>query len=67
MRTYHPIQWVEHVHWREVLSDQRLWAAVAIVGFVTLFTLLVIVSTRSGTTPTMPYYGTWPYGPMHIP
>jgi hypothetical protein len=72
MRTYHPIQWVEHIHWHDVFVDKRLWAAVGIVGFVALFTLLVIFSAQSGTTP-VPYYGGWPYGPyvpsgpMHTP
>lgn len=67
MRTYHPIQWVEHIHWHDVMSDKRLWAAAVIVGFVALFVFLVIMGVRSGNMPTMPYYGTWPYGPMHMP
>jgi hypothetical protein len=67
MRTYHPIQWVEHIRWHDVLTDNRLWAAVAIVGFVALFVFLVVVGVQGGGMPTMPYYGTWPYGPIHMP
>jgi hypothetical protein len=66
MRTYHPIQWVEHIHWHDVFTDKRLWAVVGIVGFVALFTLLVIYSAQSGNA-TSTYYGGWPYGPIHVP
>ncbi|MDO8302284.1 MAG: hypothetical protein Q7T18_03490 [Sedimentisphaerales bacterium] len=67
MRMYHPIQWVEHIQWHEVFMDKRLWAAAAIIGFVALFTFLVVLSAQSGTTPMMPYGGPWPYGPTHFP
>ena len=64
MRTYHPIHWVETIQWRDVFTDKRLWAVVAIVGFIALFTLLVIISAKTGGTSPMPHYGPWPYGPM---
>ena len=64
MRTYHPIQFVETIHWHDVFTDKRLWAGVAIVGFITLFTLLVIYGANGSSTSAMPYYySTWPYGP----
>ena len=66
MRTYHPIHWVERIQWHVVFTDKRLWAVVGIVGFITLFTLLVIFSAQGNNTP-MPYYTSWPYGPMHMP
>lgn len=67
MRTYHPIQWVEHIHWHDVLADKRLWAGIAIVGFVAMLVFMVILSAKTGGMQTMPYYGPWPYGPMHMP
>lgn len=70
MRTYHPIQFVESIQWHNAFTDRRLWAGVAIVGFITLFTILVIYSANGNGTSAMPYYnyyGMWPYGPPYVP
>jgi hypothetical protein len=68
MRTYHPIEWIETIRWRYLLTDKRLWAGVAIVGFIALFTLLIVISANSGSTFGMPHYGPWPYGYYgHVP
>jgi hypothetical protein len=63
MRVYHPIQWVEHIHWHQVLRDRRLWAGVGIVIFVALFTALVIIAAKTGGT-TGNYGPMWPSGPF---
>lgn len=47
-----------------LLHDSRFWAVLGIIGFVALFTALVIWAASSGagtTNITQPYY--WPYGP----
>jgi hypothetical protein len=63
MRVYHPIQWVEHIRWHEVLSDRRFWGTVGILVFVGLLTVLVIIAAKTGTAPPSIYGPGWPYGP----
>jgi hypothetical protein len=63
MRTYHPIQRLERIHLHDIFTDERFWAGVAIVGFIVLFTILVIYSAKAGSTPSMLYYGPMPYMP----
>ena len=68
MRTYHPIHWIETIHWHDVFADKRLWTAVAIIAFVAFIAMVVVIGAKTGGhASTMPYYGGWPYmpyGPM---
>ena len=54
MKTYHPIQWVEHIRWHDVFADKRLWAGMAIVGFIALFTVLVIFGAKTAVCRRCP-------------
>jgi hypothetical protein len=66
---YHPHWGVGRgSQWHDIIADKRLWATIAIVGFITLLVLLVIITSQNpGQGPAIHYYGPWPpYGPIPI-
>jgi hypothetical protein len=48
MRTYHPIHRLERSRLPNVFTDKRFWVGVAIVGFIALFTLLIVTNLKTG-------------------